>query len=333
MKIFLTGGAGFIGSTIADSLVAQGHDVIIYDNFSSGTMDNLKSCAKYVRIIEGDILNKQQLLNACPPDVDLISHQAAHLEIFRSLSDPGEDLSHNTNGTINVLETARVRGIRRFINASSACVYGQAEYTPQDEDHIRRPNWPYGASKLAAEEYARIYMETFGIKTVNLRYGIVYGPREWFGRVLTMFLSRVYAERAPVVFGDGSAVRDFIHVSDAVAFHNLCLDNEAAWGKSFNVATGIGTSMSTLAEKVCDILSEGRLRPIYEDIREGQASALMPIRRRIPQELKTMVLSNAFGEKVIGFRPRRVLEEGIQEEFEWYREHPGRWNTAMPVKV
>lgn len=333
MKVFLTGGAGFIGSHIAESLVGLGHDVTIYDNFSSGSMANLHAVAGKVRIREGDILDKAGMIAACPEGVDVVSHQAAHLEIFKCIADPVEDLSNNTVGTINVLELARQKGIPRVINASSACVYGQAVCAPQPEDHPKRPNWPYGASKLAAEEYARIYMETFGIKVVSFRYGIVYGPREWYGRVLTMFLARVLNGLPPVVFGDGSCVRDFIHVGDVVDFHNRCLGSDSVWGTSFNVGTGAGTSVKALAGMVCEVAGAGRLKPVYEDVPEGGVSSNMPTRRRIPQELKQMVLSGELAKRLTGFVATRNLRDGIREEYEWLRGHPDRWNIGAPVKV
>jgi UDP-glucose 4-epimerase len=333
MKVFLTGGAGFIGSHIAESLVGLGHDVTIYDNFSSGLRANLEAVAGKVRVREGDILDKAALFAACPDGVDVISHQAAHLEIFKCIADPVEDLTNNTVGTINVLELARQKGVGRVINASSACVYGQARSCPQPEDHPKQPNWPYGASKLAAEEYGRIYMETFGIKVTSFRYGIVYGPREWYGRVLTMFLARAYNGLPPVVFGDGSCVRDFINVADVVEFHNRCMVSDSAWGRSFNVGTGVGTSVRALAEMVCEVAGEGRLKPVYEDVPEGGLSSNMPTRRRIPQELKQMVLGGELAKRLTGFVAARDLRAGIREEYEWLRRHPDRWNMAAPVKV
>ena len=333
MKIFLTGGAGFIGSHIADALVAGGHEVIIYDNFSSGHMENLSGIEGKIKIIKGDILDKEKLFSSCPKGVDVISHQAAQLEIFKCLDDPVIDLKTNTIGTVNVLELARSRNIRKVINASSACVYGQPEKIPQTEEHPVRPNWPYGASKLVAEHYARIYMETYGINVVNLRYGIVYGPREWYGRVLTMFLSRIYQKQVPVVFGDGSVLRDFTSVFDAVDFNMRCLENKNVWGRSFNVSSGIGTSVKELSEITCRVLGEGRIKPVFEDVKEGEFSRNMPTRKRIPQELKAMVLSCGLAGEITGYKPMHTLEQGIKEEYDWLLRNPDRWDMKGMVKV
>lgn len=333
MKIFLTGGAGFIGSHIAESLVKEGHEVIIYDNFSSGHRVNLKNIENKISVIEGDILDRKVLYTSCPEGVDLISHQAAQLEIFKCIDDPVIDLSTNAIGTINILELARRKKINKVINASSACVYGQAQYTPQDEKHPTLPNWPYGASKFSSEHYCRIYMESYGIKTVNLRYGIVYGPREWYGRVLTMFLVRIYQGKNPVVFGNGENLRDFISVYDVVDFHNRCIYCKDVYGKSFNIGTGIGTSIKDLAEIVCKTLTNDKIKPIYENVEEGKFSQNMPTRKRIPQELKNMVLSYKLANKITGFTPKIPLAQGIEEEYEWLCSNPNRWNMEEIVKV
>jgi len=265
--------------------------------------------------------------------VDVISHQAAQLEIFKCLDDPVIDLKTNTIGTVNILELARLKKIKKVINASSACVYGQALEIPQTESHPTNPNWPYGASKLVAEHYGRIYMETYGIGVVNLRYGIVYGPREWYGRVLTMFLSRILDNKAPVVFGDGSCLRDFTNVFDAVDFNMRCLENDNVFGKSFNVSTGIGTSIKELADVICRVLGKGKIQLVFEEVQEGEFSKNMPTRKRIPQELKKMVLSCDLANDVTGYKPKHTLEKGIQQEYEWLCNNPHRWDIRGMVKV
>ena len=184
-KIFLTGGAGFIGSHIVESLLKEGAKVTIYDNFSSGSMENLKAIEGQVTIIKGDILD-YPALEAAMRGHDLVSHQAAQLEILKCVDDPLWDLQVNTGGTVNVLRAAKSVGVRKAVLASSACVYGQTDADQQTEDHPTQPNWAYGVSKLAGEHYARIYMTDYGLPVVNLRYGIIYGPREWYGRVFTI---------------------------------------------------------------------------------------------------------------------------------------------------
>jgi UDP-glucose 4-epimerase len=224
MKIFITGGAGFIGSHIVDNYVSKGHEVIVYDNFSSGKIENLKNVINKIKIINGDILDFEKLKKYCDKDVDVISHHAAQLEIFKCLKNPAFDLKTNTIGTLNILELAKLKKIKRIINASSACVYGQSSAKQQSEyGHEKKPHWPYGVSKLCSENYCEIYQNNYNMKITSLRYGIVFGEREWLGRVLTMFLSRALQNKSPVIFGNGRAIRDFIHVSDVAKINQLLL--------------------------------------------------------------------------------------------------------------
>jgi len=328
-SVFITGGAGFIGSHIAESLVKEGYRVKIYDNFSSGRMENLKSIKNDAEIIKADILNYDKLERAMR-NCDFVSHQAAQLEIFHCLAEPKKDLEVNTFGTLNVLKAAEKNNVKKIINASSACVYGQAQYTPQDEGHPKNPNWPYGVSKLAAEKYCRIYENNYGVPVISLRYAIVYGEREWQGRVLTMFIRRILGGKPPVIFGQGSQLRDFIYVGDVVRMHNLCLQMDK--GDIFNVSTGKGTSIKKLALMVIAI-SGNNFRPLFEDLEEGRASKFMPQRRRIPQELEKMVLQCTKAKRVLGWQPKMPLSKGIGREIEWIRKNPGAWRMSGRIKV
>ena len=158
LKILITGGAGFIGSHIADSLNAAGHDIVIYDNFSTGLMENIEEInAKNIKLINGDILDFNKLVKAMK-GVDIVSHHAAQLEIFVGIDEPEKDLSINTVGTLNVLNAAK-NNVKKVINASSACIYGQTDKETTEND-LTDPNWAYGVSKLAAEKYANIFQNT-----------------------------------------------------------------------------------------------------------------------------------------------------------------------------
>lgn len=331
-SIFLTGGAGFIGSHIAESLVSQGYKVAIYDNFSSGRNENLRKIKNDIKIIKGDILDYNKL-EASMAGFDIVSHQAAQLEIFRCVGDPGLDLETNTIGTLNVLRSAVKNKIKKIINASSACVYGQAQYTPQDEDHPKEPNWPYGVSKLAAEKYCNIFQDTYHIPIVSLRYGIVYGEREWLGRVLTMFIKRVILEKKqPVIFGNGDQLRDFIYVGDVVRLHDFCLKKAKLPDRVYNVSTGIGTSIKRLAKLVIEYSGKDYL-PLFEQLKEGEPSQYMPERKRIPQELRKMVLSPKRALKDLGWRSSVPLKEGILKEIEWISQDCNFWPIGKKIKV
>jgi nucleoside-diphosphate-sugar epimerase len=323
-KIFVTGGAGFIGSHIVESLVKKNYDVTVYDDFSSGHKEYLKEVINDIRIIDGDILDYEKLKFSMR-GFDFVSHHAAQLEIVLCLRNPVEDLKTNTIGTINVLQASVENKIKKVMNASSACVYGQARSIPEKEsDHPTNPNWAYGVSKLASEKYCEVYRQTYGLQIVNLRYAIIYGPREWYGRVLTMFVKRVLEDRPPVIFGDGNQIRDFTYVGDAVEIHNRALENENANGKVYNVSTGLGTTIKDLAYKVIE-LSGKKLEPVFEEVREGDYSSHIPHRVRLPMELRQMVLDNQKASLDLGWRPQTPLSIGLRYEYEWLQDNLGMW--------
>jgi UDP-glucose 4-epimerase len=324
-SVLITGGAGFIGSHLVDDLVAGGHAVTVFDNFSSGSRENLAAVIDDVEIVTGDILDRDALL-AAARGKDVVSHQAAQLEITKCMEDPIGDLRTNLIGTLNVLEAARQAGVERLINASSACIYGQAVAPPSDEDaHPHDPNWSYGASKLAAEKYAQVFSQDYGFPAFSLRYGIVYGPREWYGRVLTIFLKRALERRAPVIFGEGEQLRDFVFVDDVVAVHRACMETALTGAHSFNAGTGIATSIAQLAQLVCEVTGLDE-RPLRENVQPGERSELVDGRMRLPAELAVMHLSPAKTQRLLGVRPATPLRDGIAREWDWLREHSERWN-------
>jgi UDP-glucose 4-epimerase len=321
--ILVTGGAGFVGSYIVEELVRAGARVRVYDDFSSGEEANLVGVKNDVEVIRGDILDTEGLLRAAS-GVDVICHQAAQLEIVRCIESPIEDLRSNTEGTLSILEAAKRLSIPKVVYASSACVYGPATYIPEDEAHPTVPNWPYGVSKLAAEHYARLYYEYYQIETIGLRYSIVYGPREWYGRVLTAFLRRALDQLSPVVWG-GDQERDFVYVEDVARLNRLSVESDEVECDVFNVSTGVGTSIRELANLVCDLF--GLDQPIYEDIGEGEVSKLVTDRMRLPAELKQMVLDNSRAKETFDWKPVTSLRQGIMSEMDWLHHNTDRWVT------
>jgi len=325
-KVLVTGGAGFIGSHIVESLAREGAEVTVYDNLSFGTMANLDSVKGHVKTIDGDILD-MELLKKSMKGHDIVSHQAAQLEIFLSIDNPARDLEINTVGTLNVLMAAREKGIKKVINASSACIYGQTE-TSATEDTIPVPNWAYGVSKLAAERYGTIYSRYNGLPVTSLRYGITYGEREWYRRVLTIFIKQAVLNKPLVVFGDGTQVRDFIYVKDAVKLHNLCIENNRSDGESYNAGTGIATRIVDLAHLTADMTHKvlgHKPDIVFEDVKEGSNSKIIPLKRRNPAELKMMLLNPKKAQDDLGWRPETALTEGLKNEILWARENIARW--------
>lgn len=330
MKILITGGAGFIGSHIVDALLKKDYEVVVYDNFSSGTMENLSHInSDKLSIIKDDILNYKKLEEAMK-GCDYVSHHAAQLEIFLAYDEPEKDLEVNTIGTLNVLKAAKKNNVKKVINISSACVYGQTDNATKETDDPT-PNWDYGVSKLAAEKYAKIYNDYKNLPVVSLRYGIVYGEREWFRRVLPIFLKKVIKNESPVVFGEGEQIRDFIYVGDAVEFHNLCLEDERANGHSFNVGTGCPITIKELAETSVKLTNK-KLNVIYEDTKEGEFSKLVEGKKRNTAELGTMLLDMTKAKSLLNWEPRTTLIEGMKKEYNWANEHLDRWNKIFSTR-
>jgi UDP-glucose 4-epimerase len=324
-RILVTGGAGFIGSHIVEDLVEAEADVVVYDDFSSGLIENLSAVRERIEVVEGDILDRDKLDRATA-NCDFISHQAAQLEIIRATDDPFSDLQINTIGTLNVLLAAEKNGVQKVINASSACIYGQTN-KPTSEDFLPAPNWTYGVSKLAAERYAGIFHSAGRVPTVSLRYSIVYGEREWYRRAVTLFIKRVIQDLPPVVFGAGSQIRDFLHVSDVVRLHRNCLETEAADGMALNVGSGKATTIAELAGAVIQAGSK-ELSIEFEDVKEGQHSARMPDKRRNNSDLGMMHLDCARARSLLNWQPKILLEEGLSLEIKWAEQNLQRWDKV-----
>ena len=220
--------------------------------------------------------------------------------------------------------------MNKVINISSACIYGQTNGIVSENDE-QTPNWDYGVSKLAAERYATIYNTYKKLTVTSLRYGIVYGEREWFRRVLPIFVKRFLNGEAPVVFGHGEQVRDFIHVSDVVALHNKVLLTSCADGEILNVGTGIGTTMNELAEAVCKI-KLSNLVPMYEEINEGEFSKFVDGKKRNTHELGTMLLAVDKAKMLLGWEPKVSLEQGLQKTYLWAKNNPKRWTKIFSTR-
>lgn len=321
-KVLVTGGAGFVGSHIVRDLLTSGATVTVFDNYSTGLDANLAGLGDDVQTVRGDILDFDALHKVMRGH-DAVSHMAAQLEITRSIGNPTYDLETNTIGTLNVLRSMESHEIGKLVEASSAGVYGQAEFVPQTEEHPTEPNWEYGVSKLAAEKYAAIYSTRTGMTVFSLRYAIVYGEREWYGRVLTLFLKRALAGKPPVVFGRGDQVRDFVHAEDIARLHTRCMESDATGHTPLNGSTNVPTSVKDLAELVCEVT--GAPEPVYDDPAEGEASALADGRVRLPSELLTMQMSYERAERLLGWRPEVSLRDGLQREWEWLQANADRW--------
>lgn len=322
-RIFITGGLGFIGSHLVRRFVREGYTVRIYDNYASGLIDRISDVAKSVEIIRGDILDTKTLTRAMK-GADIVSHHAAQLEITSALKDPYFDLTTNTVGTLNVLEACVKNKVKKLINASSACVYGQTDGTPSVEDGPTNPNWAYGVSKLAGEKYCSIYNDLYKLPIVSFRYAIIYGPDEWYGRVMTICIKRAIEGKPLVVFGSGRQTRDFTHVSQVVEANVKAIRRPNHNHEVLNVSTGVGTTINHLAT-VISKLSTKHPEIIHDrNVAQGEISKFIN-RMRIPNELNHLVLSPVKLKRVFGVTPQVSFTEGVKQQIEWVKEHPDRW--------
>ncbi len=332
--ILITGGAGFIGSHLTDEYIEQGaKKVIVFDDFSTGNMKNLElSRGEQLSVVKGSILDSKQLNQTVKEEeVDIIDHEAAELEVYTGILNSLKDARINIVGTLNVLNTATKNKIEKVLFASSGGVYGEAEYLPVDENHPLTPHWPYGVSKLSAERYCIQYYLLYGLDTTAFRYSIVYGPREWYGRVLTMFMKRIFLEgKPPIVFGNGKQIRDFVYVNDLVKAHVKAVENPKASGEVFNLSSGKGTTIEELADTLIN-LSGKKLRIIFDDPPEGKTSSLQPERVRLKGELKRFVLSNDKARKMLHWSPITDFNEGISKEVDWLKHNQERWKVKPRV--
>jgi len=334
-NVMITGGAGFIGSHLVEEYLKNDvGKVVVYDDFSTGTVENLSHIKdSRLKIVKGSILDAEKIDEVVVKEkIEIIDHQAAELEVFSGIRNSVRDANINIVGTLNVLNVALKRKIGKVLFASSGAVYGEAHYLPIDEEHPLEPHWPYGVSKLSAERYCVQYHKLYGLDVTAFRYAIVYGPREWFGRVLTMFIKRVFIEdKPPVVFGDGNQLRDYVYVKDLVKAHILAIKKtENSAGKVFNISNGKGVAIKDLAETILN-LSNKNFEIIFDNPKEGESSIHQPERIRLPGELKNFVLDNNKVFNDLGWKPETNLKEGLIQEIEWVTKNPERWKTKPRV--
>lgn len=274
MKVLVTGGAGFIGSHVAERFLKEGHEVVAVDNLDPyydaeikrRNIEIFKGNANY-SFIKGNIRDKE-LMKDLVDNVDVIFHCAAQAGAKASIENPRKSFDDNVFGTLNLLELSLNSGIKKFVNSSSSSVYGKVKYLPFDEEHPTNPISPYGVSKLVAEHYCRVFYEVYGLKTVNLRYFTVYGPRMRPDLAISIFTRNALENKPIEIFGDGSFTRDFTYVDDVVDLNMKCLRNNNANGETFNVGTGERITILELAKKTIKI-SKSDSRIIFSEVKKG----------------------------------------------------------------
>lgn len=303
----ITGGAGFIGSHLAEELVHRGEEVRILDNFDSGTHDNIKHFAENVELIEGDIRDLEAVKKAVK-GTNYILHQAALRSVPLSVDDPLSTNEINVQGTLNVLWAAREAGVKRVVNASSSSVYGGGDKLPQVENQPPNPLSPYAVSKLAAEYYCEVFTDIYGLETVSLRYFNVFGPRQdpksQYAVVVPIFINAGLNGKQAEVHGDGLQTRDFTFITNTVDAILLAAVAPGISGKVFNVACGKRYSVLDLL-KTAEKLLGVSIKYVHTDPRPGDA-------RHTQGDI---TLAN----ELMGYEVKVPFEEGLRRTVEWFR--------------
>jgi UDP-glucose 4-epimerase len=310
--VCVTGGAGFIGSHVAEAFLAQGRRVLILDNLSGGRRENVPPGAE-LHVL--DIRSKEAADLVRESGIEILVHHAAQMDVRRSVEDPVFDADVNVLGSLNLAEAARRGGVRQILVASTGgAIYGEQDYFPADESHPARPVSPYGISKRSFELYLFYYSVTYGIDATCLRYANVYGERQnphGEAGVVAIFLNRLLAGEAPMINGEGLQTRDYVHVSDVVRA------NVAAAGRPgyhiYNVGTGVETSVVDLYKEIA--------RSVGSDLQARHGPAK-------PGEQQRSVVDGSLGRRELGLPQPIPLSEGLARTAAWFRERAERPVTA-----
>ena len=258
-------------------------------------------------LVRGDVRDTG-LVKKVIADVDAVFHEAALVDVPLSIQNPLLFNDVNLVGTLNLLKASLDSNVKRFVFASSAAVYGDSKPAKKKENTLCKPISPYAVSKLAAENYVKVFNELYGLETVSLRYFNVYGPRQVAGSsyngVITAFISRLLNGQPPIIYGDGKQTRDFVHVDDVVSANMLALKNKNAVGEVFVIASGIAISVYELAKRLQKITNTERLKPIFAEPRAG--------------DIKHCSADISKAEKLLGFRPKIRLEDGLSSLVKWH---------------
>jgi len=306
-NVLVTGGAGFIGSHLVDTLVSAGCKVAVLDNLSSGNYSNLKHLEGQFAFYQDDIRN-QHAISTAAEGCEVIFHLAAIVSVPQTIEDPLDSAAVNDTGTLLVLDAAREKKARRVIFSSSCAVYGDDRRLPKQEDMNPKPQSPYAVQKLAAEYYARVYYELYGLEAVALRYFNVYGPRQDpsspYSGVISIFMAKALHNEPAVIYGDGNQSRDFIYVQDVVRANLLAATAKGVGGQVMNIGTGRSVVINQLWKTIC-ALSGQNLEPEYAPGRPG--------------DIVESVADIGSAKALLGFEPEISFEKGLESTFEWYR--------------
>jgi len=307
-KVLVTGGAGFIGSTLTESLLKGNHFVRVLDDFSTGKRENLIFNKEYpsLEILEGDIRNLRTCKKAIK-GVEYIFHQAALPSVQRSVEDPETSNAINVGGTLNILLAAREEGVKRVIYASSSSIYGDTPTLPKHEEMPPYPLSPYALQKYIGEQYCRLFYQLYGLDSVSLRYFNIFGPKQdpnsVYSAVIPKFIDALVHSRPPIIFGDGEQSRDFTFIENVVQANLLTMSSERLHGEAMNIACGERISLNQLMNVLKKILGS-KVTPVYEEPRKGD------VRHSLADIQKS--------KETINYMPKVGIEEGLKKTVEFF---------------
>jgi len=312
----VTGGAGFIGSHLVEFLLAQGGEVRILDDFSTGRRENIAPLLDKTVLFEGDLCD-EDLAAEATKGVDFVFHQAAIPSVARSVEQPLASNRANAEGTLNLLIASQKAKVKRLVYASSSAVYGSVGPLPRTEGLLPAPISPYGVSKLAGEYYCRVWSELFGLETVILRYFNIFGPRQnpetQYAAVIPKFICAVLNSRAPTIYGDGEQARDFTYVENVVLANWLAIQTPSGKGEVFNVACGKRTTVNQLADLINEITGTN-YEPVHTEPRRG--------------DVRHSYADITRAKKALGYEPRTGLKEGLRKTIEYFKNVGSRTSEA-----
>jgi nucleoside-diphosphate-sugar epimerase len=307
-KLYLvTGGAGFIGSHIAEALLKRGERVRVLDNLITGKRENIAHLRDRLEFIEGDIRNYEQT-RAAVEGVHVVFHEAAVPSVPRSVEEPLLNHDCNVNGTFNVLLAARDAGVKRVVYAASSSAYGETEVLPKQEAMLPTPLSPYAAAKLFGEYYCQVFTRVYGLETACLRYFNVFGPRQDpsspYSGVISKFVTALLCGETPVIYGDGEQSRDFTYIDNVVDANLRAAEAPGAVGQVMNLGVGQRITLNGLLAELQKILGTN-LTPRYEAPRAG--------------DVRHSLADISQAQQLLGYEPRVMLAEGLRYTVEWYR--------------
>jgi UDP-N-acetylglucosamine/UDP-N-acetyl-alpha-D-glucosaminouronate 4-epimerase len=303
----VTGGAGFIGSHIAEALVRRGHKVRVIDNFSTGKVENVAAVADDIELISGDVRDEAAVARAAT-GCEVVFHEAALASVPRSIEHPLATHAACATGTLVVLHEARKAGVRRLVYAASSSAYGNQPQSKKRESDLPSPLSPYAAAKLAGESYCAAFWHSYGFETVALRYFNVFGPRQDpsgpYAAVIPLFIKAILGGQKPTIYGDGGQTRDFTYVDNVVQANLLAADANGAAGQMFNAGSGATMSVLDLLREINAILKTN-VQPVLQPERPG--------------DVRDSLADISMAESVLRYKPAVSLKEGLRRTVEFYR--------------